>query len=197
MLPQVKGVAPFVGSDQLPAFVAVAAPFRDAYLAGCLGRLQDGINTTFAGGARGLPTTAEVQKCIVQLHEELKAAGASAQLGLQIGAVVRKAVRMLAERVEYMAAAGPELRQVPLGPAAGGGATPGQLRNIALCSQLQEVHRWGSQGTDCHCQHLMSPPLQPCVFCCCAAQRVHQKSGGFCHPAMQLHGRLHAPLAGH
>jgi hypothetical protein len=139
---QVKGVAPFVVQDQLPVFLAVAAPFRDAYLAGCLGRLQDGVNTTFAGGARGLPTTAEVQKCIVQLHEELKAAGSSAQLGLQIGAVVRKAVRMLAERVEYMAAAGPELRQVPLGPSAGGGATPGQLRNIALCSQLQEVHRW-------------------------------------------------------
>lgn len=33
------------------------------------------------------------------------------------------------------------LMQVSLGPASGGGANPAQLRNIALCSQLQEVHR--------------------------------------------------------
>lgn len=31
--------------------------------------------------------------------------------------------------------------QVSLGPASGGGANASQLRNIALCSQLQEVHR--------------------------------------------------------
>ena len=31
--------------------------------------------------------------------------------------------------------------QVSLGPGSGGGANAGQLRNIALCSQLQEVHR--------------------------------------------------------
>jgi hypothetical protein len=34
------------------------------------------------------------------------------------------------------------LLQVLLGPGAGGGINQGQLRNIALCSQLQEVHRW-------------------------------------------------------
>lgn len=31
--------------------------------------------------------------------------------------------------------------QVALGPGAAAGANPSQLRNIALCSQLQEVHR--------------------------------------------------------
>jgi hypothetical protein len=31
--------------------------------------------------------------------------------------------------------------QVALGPGAGGGANAAQVRNIALCSQLQEVHR--------------------------------------------------------
>jgi hypothetical protein len=31
--------------------------------------------------------------------------------------------------------------QVSLGPGAGGGANAAQMRNIALCSQLQEVHR--------------------------------------------------------
>jgi hypothetical protein len=31
--------------------------------------------------------------------------------------------------------------QVALGPGSGGGANAAQVRNIALCSQLQEVHR--------------------------------------------------------
>lgn len=33
------------------------------------------------------------------------------------------------------------LLQVSLGPGPGGAANGGQVRNIALCSQLQEVHR--------------------------------------------------------
>jgi hypothetical protein len=71
------------------------------------------------------------------MHEELKAAGSSGYLAALVGGSVGKALRLLAEKAEYMAAAGPELRQVSLGPAAGGGASQAQLRNIALCSQLQ------------------------------------------------------------
>lgn len=120
------------------------------------------------------------------MHEQLKAAGTSAHLAGLVGGAVGKALRLLAEKAEYMAAAGPELRQVrrrrrrrrvlraacwraaaamaaaasarrraclpaavraarraqvSLGPSAGAGAAPAQQRNIALCSQLQEVHR--------------------------------------------------------
>jgi hypothetical protein len=46
------------------------------------------------------------------LHEELKAAGSSGHLAGLVGSAVGKALRMVAERAEYMAAAGPELRQV-------------------------------------------------------------------------------------
>jgi hypothetical protein len=71
------------------------------------------------------------------MHEELKAAGSSSYLATLVGGSIGKSLRLLAEKAEYMAAAGPELRQVALGPAAGGGASQAQLRNIALCSQLQ------------------------------------------------------------
>jgi hypothetical protein len=48
-----------------------------------------------------------------------------------------KALALLGEKAEYMAATGPDVRSV----AAGTAATSAQARNIALCSQLQEVHR--------------------------------------------------------
>jgi hypothetical protein len=46
------------------------------------------------------------------MHEELKGAGTSGYLASLVGGSVGKALRMLAEKAEYMAAAGPELRQV-------------------------------------------------------------------------------------
>ena len=46
-----------------------------------------------------------------------------------------QALGVMAQRGEYMAATGPELRAV------GAACNPSQLRNIALCNCLQEVHR--------------------------------------------------------
>jgi hypothetical protein len=46
------------------------------------------------------------------MHEELKGAGTSGYLASLVGGSVGKALRLLAEKAEYMAAAGPELRQV-------------------------------------------------------------------------------------
>ncbi|WIA37300.1 hypothetical protein OEZ86_014238 [Tetradesmus obliquus] len=138
---RLKGVPPAAQPDQLAALLDASGPFRDAYLAACLGRMQDAVAAAFPGSARVLPSPADVQKCIGLLHEELKAAGSSAHLAGLVGSAVGKALRLVAEKAEYMAAAGPELRQVSLGPGAGGGANAAQVRNIALCSQLQEVHR--------------------------------------------------------
>ncbi|KAF8065824.1 COG5 [Scenedesmus sp. PABB004] len=137
---RLKGVPPAAAPEALPALLDAAGPFRDAYLAAGLGRMQEVVGAAFPGSARGLPTPADVQKTIGALHEELKAAGGSAHLAGRVGGTVGKALRLLGDKAEYMAAAGPELRQVALGPGAGG-ANPAQLRNIALCSQLQEVHR--------------------------------------------------------
>lgn len=148
-----RGAPAAVGPGQLPALLAAAAPFRDAYLAAALGRLQDAVGAAFPGGGRGLPSPADVQKLVAAAHEELRAAGASALLAGQVAGVVGKALQQAAQRAEYMAAAGPDLRALALQPLGGGGggvggsggagagATPAQQRNIALASQVQEVHR--------------------------------------------------------
>lgn len=46
------------------------------------------------------------------LHDELKSSGSSAHLAGLVASTVGKALRLMAEKAEYMAAAGPELRQV-------------------------------------------------------------------------------------
>lgn len=140
---RVRGVPPAAAPEQLPALLAAAAPFRDAYLAAALGRLQDVVGAAYPGGARALPSPADVQKCIAAMHGELRAAGPGAALAGQAAGVVGKALQQMAQRAEYMAAAGPELRAVALAPGASG-ASAAQQRNIALASQLQEVHRCGS-----------------------------------------------------
>ena len=159
----VKGVQPAVAPDQLPPLLAAVGPFRDAYLAMALGRVQDAVNTAFPGSSRMLPSPADVQKCIAVMHEELRAASASAQLATQVAAVVSKGLQLMAQRAELMAATGPELKALVLAPGAGS-ASPSQQRNIALASQLQEVHRWEvdlAHGSTAWCF----------VFCSLAHQR--------------------------
>ena len=73
-------------------------------------------------------------------------AGSSPQLSAMIATEVSTSLLLLAKKAEYMAATGPDVRAVLTGGDGGGRAqgavaNPAQLRNIALCSQLQEVHR--------------------------------------------------------
>lgn len=76
------------------------------------------------------------------MHDELRVAGSSNQLASVIAAEVCTALTLLARKAEVMAATGPDVRNVPERAA----AHPAQLRNIALCSSLQDVHRWGGAG---------------------------------------------------
>jgi hypothetical protein len=50
--------------EQLPLLLDASAPFRDAYLAAGLVRLQDAVGAAFPGSSRALPSPADVQKCI-------------------------------------------------------------------------------------------------------------------------------------
>ncbi|CAL8469379.1 g8920 [Coccomyxa elongata] len=132
---EVKGAEAVLTEDETEAVVAAVAPFQQAYLGTCLMRMSDAATSAFPGGNRSLPTSAELQKFIGRMHEELKGVGASTRLAAQVAACVGKALRVLAEKAEYMAATGPDVRQV------GGACTSAQLRNITLCCQLNEVHR--------------------------------------------------------
>ncbi|GFR42609.1 hypothetical protein Agub_g3540 [Astrephomene gubernaculifera] len=153
----IKGVLPAVGLPQLQQLLAATGPFQSAYMAGCLARLTDAVAAAFPGSARQLPSATEVQRCIGLIHEELKTGSSSPQLAAMMAATAAKALNLLAERAEYSAASGPELRQLTPNPLEalqqqqqqrGGGASAmgvvpnvAQLRNIALCSHLQETHR--------------------------------------------------------
>eukprot|EP00879_Flechtneria_rotunda_P024949 GHRR01026476.1.p1 GENE.GHRR01026476.1~~GHRR01026476.1.p1 ORF type:complete len:481 (+),score=194.62 GHRR01026476.1:205-1647(+) len=61
---RLKGVPPAAGPDQMPALLDASGPFRDAYLAAALGRMQEVAGQAFQGSSRALPSPADVQKCI-------------------------------------------------------------------------------------------------------------------------------------
>ncbi|KAL4435870.1 hypothetical protein ABPG77_000632 [Micractinium sp. CCAP 211/92] len=132
-----RDVAPALDEEQISAVLEAAGDFQNAYLAASLARLGEAASAAFPGSSRALPTAADLQRTIARVHEELKAASGSPRLALLVAATVGKALGMMAQKAEYMAASGPDLRAVSPGSA----CNPAQLRNISLCNCLQEVHR--------------------------------------------------------
>ncbi|KAL4458763.1 hypothetical protein ABPG75_013628 [Micractinium tetrahymenae] len=132
-----RDVAPALDEAQAAAVLEAAGDFQNAYLAAALARLSEAASAAFPGSSRALPTAADLQKSIARVHEELKAASGSPRLALLVAATVGKSLGMMAQKAEYMAASGPELRAVSPGSA----CNAAQLRNISLCNCLQEVHR--------------------------------------------------------
>jgi len=61
---QVKGAPAAVDDAGAAAVLAAAAPFQNGYLGAALARMTDAVAAAFPGGARALPTSAELQKCI-------------------------------------------------------------------------------------------------------------------------------------
>ncbi|GAX78041.1 hypothetical protein CEUSTIGMA_g5483.t1 [Chlamydomonas eustigma] len=140
-----KGVLPAVGPGQLKQLMSCVAPFEAAYRNAILSRTSDAVASAFPGGSRSLPSPADVQKCIGVMHEELRVVGSSPHLAGLVATEMSAALQLLARKAEYMAATGPDLRAIA-DSRAGHMANPSQLRNISLCSQLQEVHRSLSSG---------------------------------------------------
>lgn len=126
---------PAAQAQHRTALLLSVASFQDAFLAASLARVQDAVNTLYPASTRALPSFADVQKCISTLHEEIKGASASHALCALVAIAAGKGLALMAARVHLLAASGQELRSVA------GAASPAQLRNIALCSQLNEVHR--------------------------------------------------------
>ncbi|DBA86122.1 hypothetical protein WJX77_008098 [Trebouxia sp. C0004] len=131
----VKGVMPAVTAEQQAELIDTAAPFQNAYLGASLTRMSDAVTAAFPGTSRTLTSSAELQKCIARMHDEVRVVADSPRLSALTAKTVGKALQLMAEKAEYMTFAGPEMRQV------GGPSSSGQQRNMRLCSQLQEVHR--------------------------------------------------------
>lgn len=131
----VKGVPPALTSEGKEQMVAAIETFETAFLALCLSRLSDLVNSVFPMPSRGsVPSKEQISRIILRIQEEIEAVQLDAHLTLRILRQISKVLSLLAERAERQISTGPEARQIS------GPATPAQLKNFMLCQHLQEVH---------------------------------------------------------
>ncbi|KAL9394722.1 hypothetical protein Peur_014007 [Populus x canadensis] len=131
----VKGVLPAITLDGKEQMVAAIEIFQTAFLAMCLSRLSDLVNTVFPVSSRGsVPSKEQISRIISRIQEEVEAVQLDGHLTLLVFREIGKVLLLLSERVEYQISAGHEARQIT------GPATAAQVRNFALCQHLQEIH---------------------------------------------------------
>ncbi|XP_030929687.1 conserved oligomeric Golgi complex subunit 5 [Quercus lobata] len=131
----VKGVLPAISSEGKDQMVAAVEIFQTAFLALCLGRLSDLVNTVFSVSSRGnVPTKEHISRIISRIQEEIEAVQLDGHLTLLVLREIGKVLILLAQRAEYQISTGPEARQVSAP------ATAAQLKNFTLYQHLQEIH---------------------------------------------------------
>ncbi|EPS72208.1 hypothetical protein M569_02540, partial [Genlisea aurea] len=131
----VKGVPPALTSEGKEQLVASIEIFQTAFLAQCLNRLSELVNSVFPMSSRGsVPSKEQMSKIISRIQDEIEGVQNDAHLTLLVLREISKVLLLLAERAEYQISTGHEARQVT------GPATPAQLKNFTLCQHLQEVH---------------------------------------------------------
>ncbi|XP_062009046.1 conserved oligomeric Golgi complex subunit 5 [Rosa rugosa] len=131
----VKGVLPAITSEGKEQLVAAVEIFQNSFLALCLSRLSDLVNTVFPVSSRGsVPSKDHISRIIARIQEEIESVQLDARLTLLVLREIGKVLLLLSERAEYQISTGPESRQV------NGPATPAQLKNFMLCQHLQEIH---------------------------------------------------------
>ncbi|PRQ52095.1 putative oligomeric Golgi complex subunit 5 protein [Rosa chinensis] len=131
----VKGVLPAITSQGKEQLVAAVEIFQNSFLALCLSRLSDLVNTVFPVSSRGsVPSKDHISRIIARIQEEIESVQLDARLTLLVLREIGKVLLLLSERAEYQISTGPESRQV------NGPATPAQLKNFMLCQHLQEIH---------------------------------------------------------
>ncbi|XVF29406.1 hypothetical protein REPUB_Repub15cG0118400 [Reevesia pubescens] len=131
----VKGVLPAITSEGKDQMVAAIETFQMAFLASCLSRLSDLVNSVFPVTSRGsVPSKEQISRILSRIQEEIEAVQLDARLTLLVLHEISKVLLLIAERAEYQISTGPEARQVS------GPATAAQVKNFALCQHLQEIH---------------------------------------------------------
>ncbi|PON89724.1 Conserved oligomeric Golgi complex subunit [Trema orientale] len=131
----VKGVLPAISLEGKDKMIAAVEIFQTAFLALCLSRLSDLVNSIFPVSSRGsVPSKDQISRIISRIQEEIEGVQLDGRLTLLVLREIGKVLLLLAERSEYQISTGPEARQVS------GPATPAQLKNFALCQHLQEIH---------------------------------------------------------
>ncbi|KAK9691342.1 hypothetical protein RND81_09G191000 [Saponaria officinalis] len=153
----VKGVLPAVSSDGKDQMRASIGIFQTAFLALCLGRLSDLVNTVFPVSSRGsVPSKEHISRIVLRIQEEIEAVQFDEHLTLLVLREIGKVLLLLAERAEYQISTGHEARQIT------GPATAAQLKNFMLCQHLQEIHTRVSalvSGLSPQASEVLSPAL--------------------------------------
>lgn len=131
----VKGVLPAITVEGRHQMIAAIEVFQTAFLALCLSRLSDLVNSVFSMSNRGsVPSKEHISRIISRIQEEIEAVQLDARLTLLVLQEISKVLILLAERAEYQISTGPEARQIS------GPATPAQVKNFTLCQHLQDIH---------------------------------------------------------
>ncbi|KAJ6709100.1 CONSERVED OLIGOMERIC GOLGI COMPLEX COMPONENT 5 [Salix koriyanagi] len=131
----VKGVLPAITLEVKEQMVAATEIFQTSFLALCLSRLTDLVNTVFPVSSRGsVPSKEQISRIVSRIQEEVEAVQLDGRLTLLVLREIDKVLLLLAERTEYQMSAGHEARRIT------GPATAEQVKNFALCQHLQEIH---------------------------------------------------------
>ncbi|KAJ0051715.1 hypothetical protein Pint_01402 [Pistacia integerrima] len=131
----VKGVLPAISSEGKDQIAAAIEIFQTSFLALCLSRLSDLVNTVFPVSSRGsVPSKEQISRIISRIQEEIEAVQMDGRLTLLVLREIGKVLILLAQRAEYQISTGPEARQIS------DPATSAQLKNFALCQHLQEIY---------------------------------------------------------
>ncbi|KAJ8626872.1 hypothetical protein MRB53_020179 [Persea americana] len=150
----VKGVLPAISSEGKLQMIAAVDIFQTSFLALCLSRLSDLVNSFFSRGI--VPSKEHISRIILRIQEEIEAVKLDGHLTLLVLREIGKVLHLLAQKVEYQISTGPEARQVT------GPASPAQIKNFTLCQHLQEVHTRISStisGLPAIAENVLSPSL--------------------------------------
>ncbi|MQL71912.1 hypothetical protein Taro_004265 [Colocasia esculenta] len=131
----VKGVLPALSPEGKGQMITAIDMFQTAFLASCLSRLSNYVNSIFPMSTRGTtPSKDQISRMILHIQEEIEAVRLHGPLMLLVLHEINTVLLLFAERTEYQISTGTEARQVT------GPATPAQLKNFTLCQHLQEIH---------------------------------------------------------
>lgn len=131
----VKGVPPAMSPEGREQMIHAVETFQTSFLALCLSRLSDLVNTVFPMSSRGsIPSKEHISRIILRIQEEIEAVHMDARLTLLVLREISKVLLLVAQRAEYQISTGPEARQIT------SAATQAQMKNFTLCQHLQEIH---------------------------------------------------------
>lgn len=98
----VKGVFPAISSEAKEQMVAAVEIFQTAFLALCLSRLSDLVNSIFPVSSRGsVPSKEQILKVMSRIQEEIEAVQLDGRLTLLVLREIGKVLLLLSERAEY------------------------------------------------------------------------------------------------